>query len=161
MTSRPDETPDQDLAHIIQYTQLASMLVCNARKFVMPTKRRVTLTIQEESELLDYLNGIEERAKAATKKLREPDLQRRAVASRGALTPGDVAAVDAEAAADRGVPNEYLAGSGVSKLLRYYTCMKCEQRHFEDERKLYDAHITAQSIEGIQFGHRTELGLVP
>lgn len=142
MPSLPDETPGQDLAHIVQFAQLASMLVCRARQYVLPTKRRVTLQIAEENELLDLLNGIEERAKAAGAKL---------------------------AASTTPVPNEYLTGvteAGLpSKLLRYYDCVQCSKPHWEDERagdtpSLYDQHVGYRSKQGFRFGHRTELGLV-
>lgn len=139
MPSQPDETPAMDLRHIVQYAQLASMLVCHARNHVVPTKRRVSFTIQEENELLDYLRGIEERAKAATAK----------------LTPA-------------AVPNEYLTGvtdAGLpSKLLRYYDCVMCSKPHWEDERPLYDEHVgyraAAGASDGFKFGHRRALELL-
>jgi hypothetical protein len=160
MASLPNEKPDQDLAHVIQYAQLASMVVCNARKIVMPNKQRVTLTIAEENELLDFLNGIEERARAAASKLSMvnrfyPLLEQLATGTPGVESP----------------PMEYLAGElehrpGVSKLLRYYDCVQCAKQHWEDDRQLFDDHIlyacavTGTGTGGIRFGHRTELGLV-
>lgn len=138
MPSRPDETPDQDLAHIVQYAQLAAGVLQAARagggNYGAPKTLR--LFAAEEKELLDYLNGIEERALAARAKLR-----------------------------GESPPMEYLAGRmeaqpGVSKLLRYYDCGLCSKPHWEDERASFDAHIGYSAKQGVRFGHRTELGLV-
>lgn len=152
MPSRPDEKPDQDLAHVIQYAQLAAVALCDARRNA--GKQNIILTIAEENELLDYLNGIEERARAATLKITMvtrfyPLLEQLAVGVPGSESP----------------PMEYLAGElarrpGVSKLLRYYDCVQCSKPHWEDERAEYDAHAGYASKQGFRFGHRTELGLV-
>lgn len=64
MPPHPDETPAEHVAHILQYAQLATMALTNARRTY--GKRNIMLSIQEENELLDYLTGIEERAKALT-----------------------------------------------------------------------------------------------
>lgn len=151
MPSQPDETADMDLAHVIQYAQLASMIVCNARKIVMPDKRRVTLTIQEENELLDYLNGIEERARAASTKF--------------TMVKRFYPLLEQMATDDLPVPNEYIGGSDLpSKLLRYYNCVECSKPHWEDERPIFDEHVgyraCAGGQTGFRFGHRTQLGLV-
>lgn len=152
MPSRPDEKPDQDLAHVIQYAQLAAVALCDARRNA--GKQNIILTIAEENELLDYLNGIEERARAATLKLTMvtrfyPLLEQLATGTPGVESP----------------PMEYLAGElerrpGVSKLLRYYDCVQCSKPHWEDDRAEYDAHVGYAAKQGFRFGHRTELGLV-
>lgn len=67
MPSQPTETPDQDLAHVIQFAQLAALVVCDGRRSA--GKRNIILTIEAENNLLDLLQCIEERAKAATAKL--------------------------------------------------------------------------------------------
>lgn len=59
------------------------------------------------------------------------------------------------------LPNEYIAGGGPSKLLRYYWCGRCSTFHWEDERADYDNHILHQTRDGIQYGHRPALGLLP
>lgn len=155
MPSLPDETPDQDLAHVIQYAQLAAGVLEAARK---PSDYGAVKTLRlfaaEERELRDYLHGIEERARAATRKLTMvnclyPVLEQLATGTPGTASP----------------PMEYLAGelkrrAGVSKVLRYYDCGQCAKPHWEDERGDFDAHVGYASKQGFRFGHRTELGLV-
>lgn len=156
MPSLPNEKPDQDLAHVIQYAQLAAGVLQQARagggNYGAPKTLR--LFAAEEKELLDYLTGIEERARAATLKLTMvnrfyPLLEQLAGGTPYIEEP----------------PMEYLAGelerrAGVSKLLRYYDCVQCSKPHWEDERAEYDAHAGYASKQGFRFGHRTELGLV-
>lgn len=153
MPSRPDEKPDQDLAHIIQYAQLAAVALCDARRNA--GKQNIILTIAEENELLDYLNGIEERARAAASKITMvtrfyPLLEQLATGHAGQRVAAD------------GVPGRRARAPrpGVSKLLRYYDCVQCSKPHWEDERAEYDAHAGYASKQGFRFGHRTELGLV-
>lgn len=69
MASQPNETASQDLAHVIQYAQLAAVLLCDRRAEFSKGKRRITLTIDDENNLLDFLKGIEERAGAILNKI--------------------------------------------------------------------------------------------
>jgi hypothetical protein len=62
MASQPLERPGEDLAHIIQYAQIAAMVVAETPGISDATR----------DELRDLLNGIEDRARAAAVKLESP-----------------------------------------------------------------------------------------
>lgn len=112
MPSQPDETTDQDLAHIRQYAQLAYDAIRALPHDPQSTPWRAILSAEAEAELLGFLRAINDRARAAGEKLAGPR-----------------------------VPLAYLTGEGPAKMLRFYWCLDCGVNHWEDDRAKYDDHI--------------------